>query len=185
LAAQRYSNGRKRHFRRCANEIARQYTCPYEKCSKSYASEGSLNLHIKIKHNGGNKTDRERIAKSLIFAKANGYEITKDIQIQLNLPPGSVKNAASKVGFAIDNNSIERMENEVQKQAENIRRRMKQDELQGKISATAKVVDTPKAIKQTKANSKKVDMPKAETATAKKPAETEVRLPSIAFAEKT
>ena len=36
--------------------------CPYADCGKYYGSEGSLNLHIKIKHNGGNKTEREKIA---------------------------------------------------------------------------------------------------------------------------
>jgi hypothetical protein len=36
--------------------------CPYADCGKFYGSEGSLNLHIKIKHNGGNKTERERLA---------------------------------------------------------------------------------------------------------------------------
>jgi len=37
-----------------------------------YGSEGSLNLHIKIKHNGGNKTDREKLAKNLIVAHMSG-----------------------------------------------------------------------------------------------------------------
>jgi len=36
--------------------------CPYPECGKLYGSEGSLNLHIKIKHNGGNKTEREKTA---------------------------------------------------------------------------------------------------------------------------
>ena len=72
---ERYLSGRKKHNRRCANEIERVLECPYAKCSKSYASEGSLNLHIKIKHNGGNKTDREKIAKSIVYHKANGIEI--------------------------------------------------------------------------------------------------------------
>lgn len=31
-----------------------------------------MNLHIKLKHNGGNKTDREKIAKSLVYANAKG-----------------------------------------------------------------------------------------------------------------
>jgi hypothetical protein len=52
-----------------------------------------LNLHIKIKHNGGNKTDREKIAKSIVFAKANG--LTLPDQMELNLPPGSVEKAAT------------------------------------------------------------------------------------------
>lgn len=78
---ERYLSGRKKHNRRCANEIQRELDCPYAKCSKSYASEGSLNLHIKIKHNGGNKTDREKIAKSIVYAKANNMEISKDLAL--------------------------------------------------------------------------------------------------------
>lgn len=44
--------------RRLAAEIDKKYDCPYEKCYKTYGSDVSLNLHIKLKHNGGNKTDR-------------------------------------------------------------------------------------------------------------------------------
>jgi hypothetical protein len=57
---------RKKHERRIANEIEREFTCPYYCCEKQYGSEGSLNLHIKIKHNGGNKTDREKNAKTIV-----------------------------------------------------------------------------------------------------------------------
>ncbi len=49
-------------MRRCAAEIVKSYTCPYPECKRCYGSEGSLNLHIKIKHNGGNKTDRIKLA---------------------------------------------------------------------------------------------------------------------------
>lgn len=91
---ERYLSGRKKHNRRCANEIQRGLACPYAKCNKSYASEGSLNLHIKIKHNGGNKTDREKIAKSIVFAKANGIVIGDELALQVNLPPGSIEKAA-------------------------------------------------------------------------------------------
>ena len=48
--------------RRTANEIEKKFDCPYEKCYKTYGSDVSLNLHIKLKHNGGNKTDREKLA---------------------------------------------------------------------------------------------------------------------------
>lgn len=54
-------------MRRCAVEINRCFKCPYSSCDKFYGSEGSLNLHIKIKHNGGNKTEREKIAVSQIL----------------------------------------------------------------------------------------------------------------------
>ena len=38
------------------------FKCPYDNCNKNYASDVSLNLHIKLKHNGGNKTEREKLA---------------------------------------------------------------------------------------------------------------------------
>ena len=67
------NSNRKKHNRRTAKEINRQYICPYKNCQKVYGSEGSLNLHIKIKHNGGNKTDREKLAKTIIMAHMKGH----------------------------------------------------------------------------------------------------------------
>lgn len=87
---ERYVSGRKKHHRRCANEIQRQLECPYPNCLKVYGSEGSLNLHIKIKHNGGNKTDREAIAKSIVIAKVNGLTLSDEFAMKVNLPPGSL-----------------------------------------------------------------------------------------------
>lgn len=46
---ERSSEGKKR-LRRTANEIARHYICKVDNCGKSYGSEGSLNQHIKLKH---------------------------------------------------------------------------------------------------------------------------------------
>lgn len=108
LQSERYSSGRKKHNRRCANDIERKFRCPYHKCEKFYGSEGSLNLHIKIKHNGGNKTDREKIAKSLVFAKANGMNLPDNLEV--NLPPGSVEKAATQVGIALDYESLQQLE---------------------------------------------------------------------------
>lgn len=45
-----------------AAEIEKNFLCPYDKCHRIYGSDVSLNLHIKLKHNGGNKTDREKLA---------------------------------------------------------------------------------------------------------------------------
>lgn len=64
----------------------------------------SLNLHIKLKHNGGNKTEREKLAviistqslkevnifhslikRTIFLAKINGEDVP---EINLNLPPG-------------------------------------------------------------------------------------------------
>ena len=69
--------------------------CPYPNCKKFYGSEGSLNLHIKIKHNGGNKTDREKIAKSIVIAKVNGIQIVDEIKMNFNLPPGCLEQLAA------------------------------------------------------------------------------------------
>ena len=54
----------KKKNRRTANEIEKSHICPYESCNKLYGSDVSLNLHIKLKHNGGNKTEREKLAVS-------------------------------------------------------------------------------------------------------------------------
>lgn len=82
-------NKRKKHLRRTANEIDRSYICPYEGCGKFFGSEGSQNLHIKIKHNGGSKTDREKLAKVLVKAYANKTMSNEIIDsVDLNLPPG-------------------------------------------------------------------------------------------------
>lgn len=52
--------------RRLATEIEKSYLCPYDKCNRIYGSDVSLNLHIKLKHNGGNKTDREKLAVRIV-----------------------------------------------------------------------------------------------------------------------
>lgn len=118
LQSERYSSGRKKHHRRCANDIERRYKCPYQKCEKFYGSEGSLNLHIKIKHGGGNKTDREKIAKSIVFAKANGINMSAESLLgELNLPPGAVERAAAQVGVKLDDEQIKKLEADlIQKQ---------------------------------------------------------------------
>ena len=67
MTIDRDERGRKIVKRKTMAELERNQECPYVGCGKYYASEGSLNLHIKRKHNGGNKTDREKIAKSLLI----------------------------------------------------------------------------------------------------------------------
>lgn len=62
----------KKHSRRLSKEIEKNFVCPYKNCQKSYGGDMSLNLHIKIKHNGGNKTDRERLAGKIITAYNEG-----------------------------------------------------------------------------------------------------------------
>ena len=90
---------RKKHDRRPANMINKQYTCPYRNCGKLYGSDGSLNLHIKTKHNGGSKTDREKLAKTIIVAFMKGHLSQVIDKIDLNLPPGTISKAARKYGL--------------------------------------------------------------------------------------
>lgn len=53
-------------------------------------------MHIKIKHNGGNKTDREKLARSLVQAHMAG-DIKQQIElVDLNLPPGTLTKVARK-----------------------------------------------------------------------------------------
>lgn len=124
---ERYISGRKKHHRRCANEIKRQLNCPYPHCNKLYGSEGSLNLHIKIKHNGGNKTDREKIAKSIVIAKVNGMELADEIKMNLNLPPGSLEKAASMLNVPIDPVSLNKLEKNVLKCNEETEKQRKKE----------------------------------------------------------
>ena len=89
------ANGRKIVIRKTRAELNCDFECPYSSCDKAYASEGSLNLHIKRKHNGGNKTDREKIAKSLLIFEAKGVRIDKELAV--NLPPGIIRKVAEQI----------------------------------------------------------------------------------------
>ena len=66
-----YTGGKgMKRSRRSAFEVDKNYPCPYPNCYKNYATEVSLNLHIKIKHNGGNKSERDRAAvRNCIFSR--------------------------------------------------------------------------------------------------------------------
>ena len=66
-----------KHIRRTAKEITKNQNCPYRGCDKVYGSEGSLNLHMKLKHGAGNKTDREKLSVSL---KLSGFAAKLDIE---------------------------------------------------------------------------------------------------------
>ena len=43
--------------------IDKTYKCPFGDCGKPYGSDVSLNLHMKLKHNSGTKTEREALAR--------------------------------------------------------------------------------------------------------------------------
>lgn len=104
-------NARKKHQRRTAGEIDRAFICPYDGCTKYFGSEGSQNLHIKIKHNGGSKTDREKMAKMLVEAFAED-KLTNEIidSVDLNLPPGVITKMAQKRGLVDKVNEVELLE---------------------------------------------------------------------------
>lgn len=107
-------NGRKKHNRRTAKEIAKEYRCPY-KCGKLYGSEGSLNLHMKLKHAGGNKTDREKTAKSLVIAQFRGEKLP---EITLNLPSGAIDEAAKELNIKFDLKILRELQNSAKVQFE-------------------------------------------------------------------
>jgi hypothetical protein len=52
----------KKKKRRTSSEIEKMHKCPYQGCAKRYGCDVSMNLHIKLKHLGGNKTEREQLA---------------------------------------------------------------------------------------------------------------------------
>lgn len=102
---------RKKHVRRTAKEISKDEMCPYPGCGKYYGSEGSLNLHMKLKHDGGNKTDREKLAKSLVLSYANGKPYPS---VTINLPPGALEEEARKLNIELSEVQL----SEIQKLAE-------------------------------------------------------------------
>lgn len=57
---------------------------------------------MKLKHNAGSKTDREKLAKQLAWALQNGIngDQLKQLEgININLPPGSIERAARNLGI--------------------------------------------------------------------------------------
>lgn len=65
-------------------------------------------MHIKIKHNGGSKTDREKLARILVQAYASNT-ITDEIidSVDLNLPPGVITKIAQKAGLLDKINEVQ------------------------------------------------------------------------------
>jgi hypothetical protein len=97
---ERYYSGRKKHNRRCAYEIPKSFICPFDNCFKLYGSEGSLNLHMKIKHNAGSKTEREKVAKQMAYAISKGSQVL--IPTKIALPPGIIEKTAIQLGLTSD-----------------------------------------------------------------------------------
>ena len=74
----------KKKIRRTSDMIEKTYQCPFERCCRTYGSDVSLNLHMKLKHNSGTKTERENLAKEICLAEEKGIKI----KVTLNFPPG-------------------------------------------------------------------------------------------------
>ena len=53
----------KKKIRRTSDMIEKTYTCPFQGCDKNYGSDVSLNLHMKLKHNSGTRTERETVPR--------------------------------------------------------------------------------------------------------------------------
>lgn len=61
-------SARKRNIiRRNEEKLTKLFRCCYYPCKKEYASVLALNLHVKKKHNGGTKKQRDELAVKLIL----------------------------------------------------------------------------------------------------------------------
>ncbi|CAI2373224.1 unnamed protein product [Moneuplotes crassus] len=104
--------GRKKHIRRTAKEITKNQNCPYQDCNKVYGSEGSLNLHMKLKHGAGNKTDREKLSKTLVIQYGNKKSLPSEITI--NLPPGILEQVCKEYNFNLTKSQLRELQNEAE-----------------------------------------------------------------------
>ena len=94
----RMQSSHKKHIRRAVKEMERELVCPYRNCNNAYGSVKSLNLHIKVKHNGGTQSVRESLASDIVKAYLQG-DLSKVIgNIVINLPPGEIQKQADKLG---------------------------------------------------------------------------------------
>ena len=66
------------HVRRTNAELEKTIECPFAPCSKKYDRPTALNLHIKQKHNGGNKFAREEYARCLVELYSKGGSIPEE-----------------------------------------------------------------------------------------------------------
>ena len=90
-----------------------------------------MNLHMKRKHNGGNKTEREKIAKSLIYYKAKGFRVQE--QLDVNLPPGIIKKVAEEFEqtnkLKVSEDIIKTLEDKIHVQNKLNQKQMREQEL--------------------------------------------------------
>ena len=98
LANERYKHGlkiRKVTKRKRNDELNKNHSCPYAECERVYNTDCALSNHIMQKHNGGNKTDREKLANALIHCCLNGYSLPE--VLKWNLPPGIISKVAEQM----------------------------------------------------------------------------------------
>ena len=69
---------------------------------------------MKLKHNAGSKTEREKLAKSLVWALQTGADIEPVAKTNINLPPGTIEKAAKSLGLKIENAEAKRGKGGVQ-----------------------------------------------------------------------
>ena len=60
---------------------------------------------MKLKHNAGSKTDREKAAKQLVWAIQQGQDVPSQTLEGINLPPGTLDKAAQILGVDIKQGS--------------------------------------------------------------------------------
>lgn len=88
----------KTRVRRTADKIEKKCVCPFMECQKLYGTDVSLNLHMKIKHGCGTKSERESLAKEICLAEERGEEV----KVFLNFPPGYLEDFR-KTFFSLHN----------------------------------------------------------------------------------
>lgn len=58
---------------------------------------------MKLKHNGGNKTDREKLAKAIVVAYINSKPLP---EITINLPPGAIEDEWRKMNLDLGSEKL-------------------------------------------------------------------------------
>ena len=79
--ASKRDNVRKKHVRRCAKELKKEFPCLYN-CGKEYATDAARNMHMREKHNEVTKTERDRKAREII--RTCGLKNNTDIVSKLS-----------------------------------------------------------------------------------------------------
>ena len=72
-------NTKKRNIvRRNDEKLTKLFRCCYFPCKKEYASVLALNLHVKKKHNGGTKKQRDELAVKLILCRKEFWRLVQE-----------------------------------------------------------------------------------------------------------